>query len=151
LPRYYVDADPDRYVLEITPPHASRWTVWKQFSADRQRLISAELLPQTGFDLDLRSVVSSVYCLSKHPGDLGVVFHVELAKRPGQKRADRMVLFVGAGLIGHLIPPFGDGVYTQRLVGQDGKYYEYGYIPGRPGLSIYRSRRVPGTELTHDD
>jgi hypothetical protein len=141
LPPYYCSDDVWNWVLDLNAGNAELWTVDKRISADRRILRSASLHRLMGFELDLRARETSVRCIG-HSEKGGWVFDVKLETDKEQSGPARTVLFVGGeGYAGHLIPPFPPASCRDSLIGLDGKYYEFVFVPGKAGLHIFRAMK----------
>jgi hypothetical protein len=138
LPRFYLKPWTKRQVLELHHGRATLWQVAADVAEDRQTIKSCELDVLGSFYLDLRAPTRNVNCIGE--SEEGRVFDVRFETGGDGQRA---VFFwaAGQGYGGHLIPPEGT-MESAKLVGRDGKYYEFATDPKSDILRIYRAKRV---------
>jgi hypothetical protein len=143
LPPFYMDDISPSMLLQLDARHATIWSFSTWPSEDRTHLTMAAVRHVVGFGFDARAPVRETSLIG-YSDKSGWVFDIEL--ETGQRGPNRMVLFYHGGYCygGHLVPPF--RATSDKLVGQDGNYYEFAFLPDEPGLHIYRARKVVGND-----
>lgn len=145
LPRYYDDEylNDDICILEYGADHSILYTAYRWFSDDKEYLFDAGISGIMGFNLDLKRSVGNISYVGH--SNYGWLFDIKFHLESKQILPERIILMIGGnnGYCGHILPQYKTSELTQ-MVGQDGQYYEFAFLPDESGLHIFRAREITG-------
>lgn len=147
LPKYYgcdtlyYTYESNECVLAISATTGSFYNMDIVFSDDLNTIESVHWGGWKSFRLNLGRPFDSISYVG-YNGNW--IFEINSYLQPDQTERERLIYFLGGntGYAGHILPQFGcsDPI---MMVGEDEKYYEFGFIPGKTGLHIFRAKKIP--------